>query len=255
MISLNYKKYGTEGPILIILHGLYGMLDNWHTLATQFSQEFQVYLIDQRNHGKSPHTDEFNYEILSEDIYEFLLEHNLDNINLLGHSMGGKVAMFFAMEYPEYLNKLIIADIAPKAYKPHHQVINEALQGIDFSTINKRTDAENWLSSKGLQNSEIQFLLKNLVRGDNGYEWKMNLSSLTANNAEVNKEINPTKVFNKDTLFIKGSESKYIKLDDYERIMQQFPCAKIEVMEGSGHWLHADNPVLFKEIVSGFLRG
>jgi pimeloyl-ACP methyl ester carboxylesterase len=252
-VELNFKKYGSQGDHLIILHGLFGMLDNWHTIGNTLSANYQVWLIDQRNHGKSPHSDDFNYEILAEDLKHFFEQQYIVRAHVMGHSMGGKTAMQFALTYSEKLLKLIIVDIAPKAYDSHHDEIIDALQSLDLSKVSKRSDAEEVLGLKIPQQSVQQFLLKNLGREPEGYKWKMNLDALVANYDKIIGDVNNENLYNGPTLFIRGSKSDYIQDADIPVIKSQFTQAEFVTIDGVGHWVHAEAPQLFIETVSNFL--
>ena len=177
-MELNYKKLG-EGQPLIILHGLFGSLDNWLTLAKYWAENYEVWLIDQRNHGKSPHADEHSYELMAQDLKKFMEENHIENPIILGHSMGGKTAMEFAITFPAQVKALIVVDIAPVSYQVHHWDIIEALESIDLSKVESRKDADKILQKKISSFGVRQFLLKNLDRiGQSTYQWKFNLSVL-----------------------------------------------------------------------------
>lgn len=251
-VNLNFKQFGNSGADLIILHGLFGMLDNWNTLAREFAKEYKVWILDLRNHGKSPHSDEFNYELMAEDIMGFMEQQNIQKANILGHSMGGKAAMQFAFSFPDKVEKLIVADIAPRAYSAKHDYIIEALLSSDPTTFENRQDAERKLFEKIPEMGTVQFLLKNLSREGEHYKWKMNLPVLADKYEIISSAI--TGKFNGPTLFIKGSKSAYITQEDEKDIKAQFPQAKFVSIQGSGHWLHADNPQKFAEVVTDFLH-
>jgi len=243
-----------KGKPLLILHGYFGMSDNWKSLGIQFAKNYEVHLIDQRNHGRSFHSDDFDYELLVEDLYNYIQNHNLQNIILLGHSMGGKVAMFFAVTFPELIAKLIIADISPRAYKPHHQQILEALNEINFSIHNTRKKVEEVLRIYIKEEGIIQFLLKNVYWKEKGkLNYRFNLRSLTENNAEVGEALPSFTHFEGDTLFLKGENSNYITTKDVPLILAHFPNAKIVTVKNAGHWLHAENPTQFYSEVVRFL--
>ncbi|MDO1513539.1 alpha/beta fold hydrolase [Maribacter confluentis] len=236
-----------EGSPLCILHGFLGMLDNWKTLGNSFAENgFHVHLIDQRNHGKSFHSPDFNYDILSNDLLNYLNHHNIDKTNIIGHSMGGKTAMQFACSHPERMEKLIVADIAPKFYPPHHQDIINALNAIDTTNLKSRRDADDQLK-KHISNPGIrQFLLKNLDRDDTKKLcFKFNLAVLSEKMEEIGDNINSTDSFNGPTLFLRGDRSEYVTNTDTEIIQQHFPMATIDTIENAGHWLHAENPTQF----------
>lgn len=243
-----------KGMPLLILHGYFGMSDNWKSLGNKFSENFQVHLIDQRNHGRSFHSDDFDYELLVEDLYQYIQYHNLQNIILLGHSMGGKVAMLFAVTFPQLINKLIVADISPRAYKPHHQQILEALNEVNFSIHNTRKKVEEVLKIYIKEQGIIQFLLKNVYWKEKGkLDYRFNLQSLTENNAVVGEALPSFTHFEGDTLFLKGENSNYITTKDEPLILAHFRNAQIVTVKNAGHWLHAENPTQFYNEVVRFL--
>ncbi|WP_405380509.1 alpha/beta fold hydrolase [Maribacter sp. LLG6340-A2] len=236
-----------EGRPLCILHGFLGMLDNWKTLGNSFADNgFCVHLIDQRNHGKSFHSPDFNYDILSNDLLNYLDHHHIEKTNVIGHSMGGKTAMQFACSYPERMEKLLVADIAPKFYPPHHQEIINGLNAVDTTNLKSRKDADEQLK-KHISNTGIrQFLLKNLDRDENKKLcFKFNLAVLSEKMEEIGDNISSTESFNGPTLFLRGDRSEYITDNDNEAIYRHFPKAKIQTIENAGHWLHAENPTQF----------
>jgi pimeloyl-ACP methyl ester carboxylesterase len=251
-MQLNFKKVG-EGEPLIILHGLFGSLDNWLTLSKKLGENFEVFIVDARNHGLSPHSDEFTYDVMADDLYEFLIQNNIKNPTVLGHSMGGKTAMHFAMKYPNYLSKLIVVDIAPKAYPVHHTQILEAMLSVDFNTIKTRKSADEYLSKTITDFPMRQFLLKNLYwTNTTTLAWKFNLSVINKDIELMGIELKNTKVFEKPTLFIRGVQSDYILEEDTIPIKNIFTKAEIKSMN-NGHWLHAENPIEFLQIVNSFL--
>ena len=251
-----YSKIEGEGQPLLILHGFLGMSDNWKTIGSQFvSDGFQVHLLDLRNHGKSFHSDEFSYEIMAQDVYDYCEANNLKNMNIIGHSMGGKVAMLFATTHPERIEKLIIADIGPKFYPQHHQTILEGLNTVDFSIKPSRSEVEEILSHYVTDFGTRQFLLKNLYWQEPGQlAFRFNLSVFNKKIEEIGKPLPENAVFIKPTLFIRGGNSNYILDDDFENIKQHFPNSRIETIPNVGHWLHAENPKMFYEIASSFLK-
>jgi esterase len=252
MKQLNYKIFG-EGEPLIILHGLFGSLDNWVSLARKFGEQFKVYLVDQRNHGLSFHDDTFNYEVMANDVLEFMSTQGIDKAHLIGHSMGGKTAMEFAVHHPEKVNKLIIADIGPKYYPVHHTQIIKALYAIPVAELSSRKEADEIMSLM-INNFGIrQFLLKNLLRDGDAFKWKMNLDVIAQNIEEVGKALNQNASYDKETLFIKGGHSDYIVDGDMILINSIFPKAKLETIAEAGHWLHAEKPQEFYQIVISFL--
>ena len=244
-----------EGKPLLILHGYFGMSDNWKTIGNQFSEDFEVHLIDQRNHGRSFHEDEFNYEVLVEDLHNYIQHYQLEKVNIIGHSMGGKTAMLFAVTYPELVDKLIIVDISPRMYQPHHNAILAGLNSIDFSVQNTRTLVDKKLAELIPEFGVRQFLLKNVYwveKGQLGY--RFNLESLTENNPEIGEGLPSFTVFEKETLFLKGEKSDYITQDEEPIIEAHFPNSKIIEIKNAGHWLHAENPKDFYAEVSEFLK-
>lgn len=245
-----------EGKPFVILHGFLGMSDNWKTLGKQFSEQgFQLHLLDQRNHGRSFWSDTFNYEILAEDLKHYCKSYNLEDVILLGHSMGGKTAMLFAAEYPEFLSKLIIADISPRFYPIHHDSILNGLGALDFSTIKSRGEADKVLSNYVQDFGTRQFLLKNLYWVEKGQlGLRINLEILKNEVAEIGEALPSYSVFEKDTLFLRGDRSEYIGVDDESIIANHFPKAKIQTISNAGHWLHAENPKDFFEAVINFVN-
>ena len=248
-MKLHYKKLG-EGEPLIIVHGLFGSADNWGTIGKKFAENNTVFLVDLRNHGKSPHDPTMNYEAMAKDILELIQDENIIDPVLLGHSMGGKAALFFAENYPNILKKLIVADIGIKSYPMHHDQIIKGLKNIDLSIIQRRSEAlealHEYVKEVGIQ----QFLLKNLYWVEKGVlGWRMNLDVIINNIHEILKEIriqsNAT-----ETLFLRGEFSNYIEKEDYANIEIAFPNSTIKTINNAGHWLHAENPVNFyKEVV------
>ncbi|KAF0222834.1 MAG: alpha/beta hydrolase [bacterium] len=253
-MQLNYLSYGSGYP-LIILHGLFGSLDNWHTLSKSFAEHYQVFSLDQRNHGRSPHSDEFNYSILVEDILDFIDQQNIATAHILGHSMGGKAAMQFALRYPNRVSKLIIADIAPKSYPPTLLELFETLTSIDLSRFSNRKEIDTALAQEVPDFGVRQFILKNIyLNEEERFCWKMNLPVLKKSYLEMSGSINLANTFSKPTLFIRGEKSSYIEESDTELIKTFFPFAEIVTMAKVGHWVHAENPKEFFQIVVEFLK-
>lgn len=250
---LHSKIYGTGAP-LFILHGYFGMGDNWKSLADKFAENYEVHLIDQRNHGRSFHAYDFDYEILVEDLFKYIQHHNLEKVSLLGHSMGGKVAMLFAVTFPEYVHKLIVADISPKFYKPHHQQILAALNAVNFKIQDTRNKVEDTLKIYIQEPEHLQFLLKNVYRKTKDtLAFRFNLESLTVNNSEVGAALPSFTEFDGETLFLSGENSNYITENEVDLIEAHFPKARIVTVKNAGHWLHAENPTQFYSEVVSFL--
>ena len=253
-MQLNFQKYGTGFP-LIILHGLFGALDNWQMVARKLAEHFAVYVIDQRNHGASPHSDVFNYEVMAEDLLEFMATHDLPRAHLLGHSMGGKTAMQFALLHPGRTEKLIVADIAPKTYPPWHVPIFEALLALDLSQYRSRKEIGDALES-GIPEAQVrQFLLKNLATNPDGsYRWKINLEGIYRNYGALSGELAVGgRKFERPALFIRGEHSDYILDSDEESIRQIFPRAQFATVQNAAHWLHAEKPIEFTNFILSFL--
>jgi len=245
-----------EGKPLIILHGFLGMADNWKTLGRQWAENgYQAHLIDQRNHGRSLHSDEFNYTILAQDIKDYCTKHELEKIYLLGHSMGGKVAMKVATDFPELIDKLIIADIAPKEYAPHHSDIINGLKSLNFDKITSRKQADEQLAVRIPDFGTRQFLLKSLHRVDkNRFGWRFNLEVLGNSQSMVGFQDSIHEKINTPTLFIRGAKSGYINDNDFVIIEHAFAKANLKTIPNAGHWLHAEQPDLFFEIATNFLE-
>ena len=253
MLTLHHKVFG-QGPALLILHGLFGSLDNWVSHARTLSEEYSVYLIDQRNHGKSPHTDEWGYAAMAEDLHDFMDQHGIMQGHLLGHSMGGKTVMQFAGEYPERIDHLIVADMGIRQYPPHHEHILAAIRSLQLPELNSRKEAKEMLEQQIDEQSIVQFILKSLGRNDaKNFRWKFNFDVIDANYHEVLAPINNHFPYEGKTLFLSGSESKYVRETDHQDILEQFPEAQFEVIGGAGHWLHADKPSDFIQSVKTFL--
>ena len=250
-----YSKIEGEGKPFIIIHGFLGMSDNWKTLGLQFAQlGYQIHLLDMRNHGKSFHSDEFNYEIMVEDVKAYVDFHNLQNITLLGHSMGGKIAMLFATIYPDLVEKLIIADIGPKYYAPHHQSILEALNAVDFSKKPSRSEVDEIISKYISDFGTKQFLLKNLYwKTPDQLGFRFNLPVFNEKISEIGTALPFENHFNKPVLFLRGDKSDYILDSDFETILHHFPLAIIKTISNAGHWLHVENPSVFYSEVEKFV--
>lgn len=244
-----------SGEPLVILHGFLGTLDNWQTIGRHLAEEYTVFLIDQRNHGKSPHSAEMNFAAMAEDLKEFLDQQWIfEKLRLIGHSMGGKTAMQFATEYPDMIHKMVIVDIAPKAYVGGHEDILKMLSSIDLTAMESRSEVQKKLEKGIHDQGTVQFLLKNLNRTTSDeFQWKMNLSVLVNKYDEISKEIKFSVPFPNPTLFIRGSESDYILDSDLPLIRKQFTHVQFERIEGAGHWVHADKPEQIIQSIRLFL--
>ncbi|MEW7293121.1 alpha/beta fold hydrolase [Aquimarina sp. 2304DJ70-9] len=254
-MKLHANVFG-EGQPFVILHGFLGMGDNWKTLGKKISEQgFQVHLLDQRNHGRSEHDDEFSYPLLAQDLKEYCETNNLKDINLLGHSMGGKTVMLFATMYPYSIDHLMVADIGPKYYPLHHQDILDGLDALDFKILTSRGEVDKELSSY-VQDSGIRmFLLKNLYWKEKGVlGLRLNLEALIKNASEIGVELEKELIYEGKTLFLKGEKSNYILEGDLVRIRKQFPNFMLKEISNAGHWLHAENPIDFLNEVLEFVK-
>jgi pimeloyl-ACP methyl ester carboxylesterase len=251
-LNLNFRKAG-EGPALIILHGVFGSGENWLTVSKQFMPHFEVFLVDQRNHGRSPHSDAFSYDILVEDLRQFAQSQNLKSFYLIGHSMGGKVAMKFAQKHPQMLEKLVVVDIAPRHYSPHHQQIMAALKAVDMEHMSTRNQAEEAMAKHILEADVRQFLLKNLYRNEEGkFAWRINLPVLEKAVENIGEAIPTSPTIKTPTLFVKGANSRYISEKDEVEIKSFFSHSQLVEIENAGHWVQAEKPDEFAGSVLKF---
>lgn len=252
-MQLHFREYG-HGTPLLLLHGLFGSLENWHPLSRKLGAQFHVFALDQRNHGHSPHSAEMSYRLMADDVKQFMVAHRLGAAHLLGHSMGGKTAMQFALLHSELVGKLVVADIAPRAYPPAHDHIFEALTALDLKAFAHRREIEEALAHSIPSIEVRRFLLKNATRGHTGvYHWKINLRDILQNYSHLNGDIDAPRPFDKPVLFVRGEQSDYITAPDVSVIRERFPRAEIETLPGAGHWVHADAPEAFLRTVLDFL--
>lgn len=256
MEILHSRIYGEDQPAtpLLVMHGLFGMSDNWGSFGREFGEKVPVHLIDLRNHGHSFHDDEMSLSAMVEDLAAYIQHHGLQEVDILGHSLGGKVAMQYAVSKSTNIHKLIIADIAPKAYPPHHQKIIEALKAVKMEEANNRGDVEDQLRQYLNETGVIQFLLKNVyIKEDRTLDWRFNLKTLTEKYAEfITVGVEPG-VYDGETLFLSGEKSNYILEEDYLLIKEMFPNSEIKTVPKAGHWVQAENPKAFNELVTQFL--
>ena len=252
---LHSQIFGSGKPF-IILHGFLGMGDNWKSLGLRWAESgYKVHLLDLRNHGRSFHSDTFSYKTMADDVKNYCTEHHIEELILLGHSMGGKVAMQFAGDFPEMVSKLIVADIGPQAYPLQHEDILGGLAALDFSEIKSRGEAEAQLSKYIKEEDTRLFVLKNLYRDKNKkLALRLNLPVLSQKNEAVGEALAKEIVFSGDTLFLKGSNSKYIRPQDEVLIKKHFPNALIKEVSDAGHWLHAENPDEFYDLSMSFIE-
>jgi len=263
-VTLNFRKTG-HGPVLVILHGLYGASDNWISIAKKLEERFTIYIPDLRNHGKSPHASTHTYQDMADDLFQFFKDHHLKDTVLLGHSMGGKLAMMFAAEYPELITSLIVADIAPKNYNSpdhpfktvmQHEMILGLMEELNLVAVTSRKEIDHFLAAK-LDNSTLrQFLIKNIHRNKEGYfEWKINVPVLKYALSSITSEVNADwfagrkPILNYPVTFIRGLNSDYITNQDLPLIKDIYPDARVIDIPGAGHWLHAEQPEKFIETV------
>ena len=253
-MKLFHREVGVGKP-MIILHGLFGSSDNWLTMAKQLGQFRKLYILDQRNHGNSPHSDVFTYQAMADDLHEFISDQHLGHPDILGHSMGGKTAMTFAADHADSYSKLIIVDIAPKYYPIHHQQILSGLFNMDLGSLLSRGEADAALTPFVSSMITRQFLLKNLKRGPEGFEWKINLDVIADQIEQVGEALAPSAEINNPTVFIRGSESDYILDTDFPAIERQFSTVSFETILGAGHWIHAEQPKALCDSIELFLDG
>ena len=249
---LHYKEIG-EGKPLVILHGLFGTSDNWQTHAKKLGEYYRVILVDQRNHGHSPWSEDFTYEHLADDLERLIIHLEIDQFTLIGHSMGGKTAMYYSQKYPTRLEKMVIVDIGIKKYPMHHNEIIKGIKSLDLTTISSRSAAEQamipFVDSYGVR----QFLLKNLYWVEKGkLAWRMNVDVLEREMEEILAPIPNIEVWT-PTLFLRGAMSNYILDEDWDEIEEIFPDATLETIENAGHWVHSEQPDEFIEKVLGFI--
>jgi len=249
---LNHKIYGQGDPI-VILHGLFGMLDNWQSVAKKLAEDYMVILVDQRDHGKSNHTDAFNYKLLAEDLHLFLEENWIHTAHIIGHSMGGKTAMQFAAVYPDMIDKMIIVDMGMRAYRPGHETIFRALLEVPIEAVTSREEVEEVIA-KYIDDQGIRlFLMKNLQRKkEGGFRWKMNLPLLFKEYPNILAKIEAPNPIEVDTLFVYGSKSRYIVPEDIPDIQSTFIHSTFTEMD-AGHWIHAERPQELVALIKQFL--
>lgn len=253
-MKLFFRQQG-QGKALIILHGLLGSSDNWHSLGRLFAENFSVYLIDQRNHGQSPHSDEINYQLMTQDLEDFMRENKIDKAHFIGHSMGGKTVMNFAVKNPQKVEKLIVVDIVPKYYVVRHDRLIEGMKAIPLDEITSRSEAEIVLSGYEPEAAVRQFLLKNLTRNDEGkFMWRPNLHAIDEHLDEIGEGMVYPGAFNGESLFINGDKSNYFADGDQGLIKKIFPKAKFVSLH-TGHWVQAEKPQEFAQTVQQFLNG
>ena len=256
-MELNYRQYSENGAPVLVLHGLFGSLSNWGWHCKQLAQQYAVYGVDLRNHGDSPHSDQLDYQVMAEDVRQLIVRLGLESCCIVGHSMGGKVAMQLALSFPDLIEKLVIVDIAPVSYPEDadgHMNVLAAMDAVKLGEIKSRTQAEVTIEDYIPQEATRKFLLTNLVRNKEGsFEWRLDKDSIRKNYANLRAEIIATMSFLKPVLFIKGSLSPYIKPEHEAQIKELFPAASVKLLMDAGHWLHAEKPQALQKILLKFL--
>jgi pimeloyl-ACP methyl ester carboxylesterase len=253
-MKLNYKILG-EGEPIFILHGLFGMLDNWMSFALELSKDYKVILVDHRNHGKSPHSDEISYRLYAKDLYDLFEQLSLNKAHIMGHSMGGKSAMSFAMHFPQLTKSVISVDMGVHAYlKGNHDEIFEAILPLDLNKFSKRSDVDDVLKEKIPDFIVRQFLLKNLDRTDDGFTWKANFVALKKNYEQLRASVDMINPYYGRALIVRGGDSGYIRDQDFEKIKKLFPNAILKTVPEAGHWIHAQKPEELFKLVREFLE-
>lgn len=252
-MDLFFRETG-HGQPLLILHGLFGSSDNWMSIAKALQEHYTCIIPDLRNHGQSPKSEEWDYRVMVEDLLELIQKLGLNSTYMLGHSMGGKLAMEFSLFNPSYISKLVVADISPRHYPVHHQTILEGLSSLDLGELKSRKEADEILSSSVPEFGVRAFLLKNLGRDDEGkFEWKLNLDVISRNIEEVGISVSDGLEFDHPTLFMRGERSKYVSDQDFENAKSIFPDSELVTIPDAGHWLHAEKPVEFVKELRKFL--
>ena len=256
-MKLHFKNYSTCGEPLFILHGLFGSLTNWNWHSKQFSEQFSVYGVDLRNHGESPHDDTLNYDVMAQDVVHLFDDLGIESACIIGHSMGGKVAMELALRWPDYVNKLIVVDIAPVSYPNSGDGHLDAIEGMNALKLNalkSRGEAESFLEKYIKDQVTRKFILTNLTSSEGaGFRWRLNLQSIKKNYAHLRDKPSTSGVFERPVLFVKGALSNYIRSDYEQETLRFFPNAKVKLIMGAGHWLHAEKPQVFQKIAVDFL--
>lgn len=253
MMKLFRQTLGSGSP-LVIVHGLFGSGDNWMSHAKALAEKYRVYLVDLRNHGHSPHTDVMNFESMANDLLDFFAEEGLRDVNLVGHSLGGKVSLCFAQENPFLLSKLVVVDIGVRGYKPHHQHVFNTIGNLDLSAFSTRSELEKVISPGIGDPATIQFLMKNLYWKEPGkLAWRFNLPILEANISNMTAAIPATPLVETETLFIRGANSHYISDGDIPGIKEIVPHSTFTTIPNAGHWVHAEAPELFRKALLSFL--
>lgn len=255
-MKLFCKQYSEIGESLVILHGLFGNQGNWGQHAKFLANTFEVYGMDHRNHGRSEWENATDYATMALDVRQTMKLHHIENAHFIGHSMGGKTAMQLALSYPQLVDKLIVVDIAPVTYAPHHTQIFAGLKALDLDLIDNRQEADEALEEYVPEKSVRDFLLTNLIRDEEGnFGWRMNLDAIIKGYNDLLSGLSAEAPFEGEVLFLRGSKSDYVQKKHEKEIFRLFPNARIETIKGAGHWLHAEQPELFQTEIYKFLKG
>jgi esterase len=253
-MRLHFQAAGNGRPLLV-LHGLFGSSDNWKSISQALSDQFQVWSLDLRNHGHSPHAAEMTYSIMAEDVVEFMSDHAIEHPALLGHSMGGKVAMHLALHHPDRVSKLIVVDISPRAYRPRHEEILRALASLDLKRFSSRAELEAAFAPDIPELSIRRFLLKNAARAENGtFYWRFGREEIARAYPLLNAAVSGSAPFRSPCLFIHGQKSDYLQPEDMSHIRELFPAASFRQIPNAAHWVHVENPSGFLDAIKEFLR-
>ncbi|MFT4861590.1 MAG: esterase [Pseudohongiellaceae bacterium] len=255
-MDLYYKRYSETGQPLLVLHGLFGSQSNWGWHCKQLAETYQVIGVDLRNHGESPHADEHNYQVMAADVKSLMKSLNFDSCYMLGHSMGGKVAMEVALSAPELVDKLLVVDIAPVKYidkADGHMAVMAGMNALDLSTLKSRADAEEQLAGFIKDEATRKFVVTNLTfNAESGFSWRLNLPVIEANYNRLREQPSVEGPYEKPTLFVKGDLSEYIQAKHEAQILKLFPNAGVKIIVEAGHWLHADKPQAFQKVAMDF---
>lgn len=252
-MKLHYLESG-EGMPLLIIHGLFGSSDNWRSMAKYFSKFYRVISVDLRNHGRSPHSDSQDFASMAEDIHQLCHDLKLDKLHVLGHSLGGKVAMQFAAMQPSFVDRLVVVDISPRQYFSQHTPLMDAMMALDLGRYTTRSEVDEALSADIEDKAVRQFLLMNLQSDDNGLYWRINLPALKANYQQLMAPVCEQAELNMPSLFVYGALSEYVSDTDRQLIQRHFSRAEFQAIDKAGHWVHAERPQQFKQVVEDFLR-
>lgn len=253
MAKLNFKTFGSGDPV-VIMHGLFGMLDNWQTIAKKLAEDYMVYIVDLRDHGKSEHTDAFNYQLLAQDVAEFLESEWIHSAYIIGHSMGGKTALQLTADHPDLVEKLVVVDIGMKQYPGGHETIIKALNAVPIDKVQSRQEVEDVLSQYVDEPGVRLFLMKNLSREKTGgYRWKMNLPLLTQHYQDILAAIEIEDIVDTPTMFVRGGKSRYISDEDIQTMSPLFDDVRWETVTDAGHWVHAEQANELLALLRSFL--